>query len=273
MKIGSNTDTLSRISSSLTLVSVAFGAFGAFLLGVFSAIPRSLWGTFDEKTLFSLAGSVTLLLTIGWAFFKLARPIVLIIYFFGVFLYCRFILGRKYYRNLRNQKVAMFQSQTGRRFLSSSQGRARTLIAQVILTVSFIWILFFSSPADRDLDNLTIAAFFVFYFSISILNSYRVGFTLSHKEFLFDMQGVKVLGAVALFICFSAGLLRVSTMMNQTPLELHTPLWTCAANSLFPVAGGDLFFLPESQSFVVIRFDGSQLSYRPENAGNLQSMC
>lgn len=252
-------------------MSVVFGAFGTYLLGNFSAIPKPLWGTFDEGTVLFLAASGTLMATVTWASFKLSKPIIQATYVFGVFLYCKFILGPKYPRGLRHPKVARFMNHTYRRFLNSDTGRARTLVAQLILTVAFLWSLFFSSAEVGDSDFLPSLLAATMLFAFATLAANGVASDISHRNFFITSQGLGLLAAFSFLFCFTAGSLRISDSMNRLPLSLHSSDRTCLIRPLFPVSGGELIFLQESRTFAIIRNEGSLVTLHQE--GTLEEIA
>lgn len=266
---------LRAAQASLKILSVFFGAFGAYLLGAFSVIPRPFWGTISEDTVLFMTGSSALIATIGWASFKLSRPIILATYVFCIFLYCKFILGArsKYPRGLRHPKVARFQHHKYRRFLSSIDGQARALVAQLILTLAFMWTLFFSRAGSDVYALLSFLLFVTFFYAVATLAAAGVPKDISHRVFFVSGHGVGVLAAFSFLLFFSAGALRISDTMNRPPLSLINDDWTCLVTPLLPVSGGELVFLSESRSFAVIREDGNLLTLQQENSIVDQRPC
>lgn len=254
--------------ASVKIMPIVFSAFGAYLLGALSVIPRPFWGTISADTVVFIASNCTLIATVSWAFFKLSKPIILSIYVFCIFLYCKFTLGsrKQYPRGIRNPKVARFQSYKYRRFLNSSEGKARVLVAQLILTLSFLWTLFFSHAGNDVYGILSNLLFAWFFYAIATLASLGVPKSISHRAFFVTSHGVGVLAAFLLLLLFAAGALRISDTMHRPPLSLISDDWACLATPLLPVNGGELFFLSESRSFAVIREDGSLLTLKQENS-------
>lgn len=251
-------------------ISVAFGAFGTFLLGSFSVIPRPFWGTFDEGTVLFLAGSSTLIATVTWASFQLSRPFILSTYHFGLFIYCKFILGPRYPRGLRNPKVSNYQDYKFRRLLNSSIGRLRILLAQLVLTLALLWNLYFSSAVAGDLDYLLDLLVAVMVYAFALMAAHGVFSDISLRNFLITNQGLGLLTSSAFIFCFAAGSLRVSDMMNRSPLSLNSGDLSCLITPLLPVSSGELVFFQETRSFVIIRNDGSLLTLQSED--NLEQL-
>lgn len=255
----------------ITMISVAIGAFGAFLLGVFSLVPRPFWGTFDEGTFLFLAGSITFIATVTWTSFKLSRPIILSMYQIGIFLYCKFVLSLNYPGGIRNPKITKFQSYKFRRFLKSNNGVVRTLISQIIVTIALLWKLFFSSAADGDLGYLYALLFVTLFYTVAVFAAHGVLISISsHRDFFMTNQGLGLLATLSLVLCFTAGALRVSDMMSRQPLSLHTRNWVCLITPIFPVSSGELVFLQETRSFAIIRNDGGVMTFQLEN--NLEQL-
>jgi len=240
-----------------TLLFIFLGAFGAYLLGMMLLLPRSLFSLMDETTITFLLANISFLIVVGWAFFKFSRLIVYVIFFSGLFLYCKFALGRHYHRGLRNPKVARFQKSSGRRFLRSTDGRVRSAISQLFLAWYFLWVLFFS---DATLQKNQMIIFYVVLIVIgSVLSSFRVIEKISHKEFFQLPEGRQFLGLIGICFFVALGALRTSHMLNAKPLTLLNESRSCQVTAMFPVFGGDLYYSPETQNFIVIKSGGSKL--------------
>lgn len=258
-----------RIAAALFTL---FGAGGAYLLGVFAVVPKPIWSLIDEHTILFLTSDVLITLTISWALFKLARIPVEAIYSFGVFLYCKIIVGPKYERGLRHPKVARFETSTLRRFLRGREGRTRAILAQAIISVYFTTTILFSSVDLADISLFPLVVFGTFYFLISTLFAYRVAMSQSLSDFIASREGVRLLSALALMLVFIAGSVRTSSMMNESPMTLQSGDLVCEVSAMFPVSGGDLFFVPQGYIYLVLRYDGSRLFFRKSQpaTGNIQ---
>lgn len=266
---------LGAAQASFKILTIVFGAFGAYLLGVLSIIPRPFWGAISEDTVLFLAGSSTLIATIGWAFFKISRTIIFSTYVFCIFLYCKFVLGsrKQYSRGLRNTKVSRFQRYKYRRFLNSAEGKARALVAQLILTLAFLWTLFFSHAGSDAYEIwLYLLAAWLFY-AVATLAAFGVSKGISHRAFFVTSHGVGLLAAFLFQLIFAAGALRISDTMNRPPLSLISDDWACLATPLMPVNGGELFFLSESRSFAVFREGGNLLTLKQDNSTLVPRPC
>lgn len=252
---------------SLIAAVVILGAAGAYLLGVLFAVPWAVARLFNEATLLHIAGDLTLLVAVGWSFFKISHLAITGLYSLWLFLLCKFIIGRKYERGLRNPIVSRYQFGRFRRFLVGK--KKLILFGQVCLTVIFLYSLFFNFSNEPIVVVPNISKLFstILFGGIPLaifgtLAAFQVGSKISHREFLLTSDGRLLLILVFLLVIAVLGTWRTYALSASKAFHFPTEFGTCELAPMFPVFGGNLFFEKQSQSYVVFDNLGRGMYWR-----------
>ncbi len=196
-----------------------------------------------------------------FALFKVSRLIVTGGVIWWNFLICKFHLGPKRPRGLRDPTVARLQRRMNNAVVEGrSHGRV-VLVGRIIITLVFCVSTFFTivtDPLPIELSSFALHYMIVMGAIIAIFGSmsaYRVSISRTHREFVSSLEGRKLSGVTALFLCMIFGMVRTFTMMQGPTVIYSLGPEVCQLAPMMPVYGGDLYFDRESSNFVVISSD------------------
>lgn len=238
-------------------IIILFGASGAYLLGVLFVVPMPIARLFNESTLLHIAGDLSLLVVVGWSFYKISWLAITGLYVWWLFILCKFIIGPKYDGGLRNPVVARYQFGRVRRFLVKR--KKEILIGRLFLTMIFLYSLFFRfSDGEFIVQPGIWTLIYVSLFGgiplaiFGTLAAFKVGSRISLREFIRTSEGRLLFVITVLFMIAIIGAWRTFALTAADMFHYPTETGTCQLAPMFPVFGGDLFFEKQSQSYIVL---------------------
>lgn len=246
----------------LTLAALGFtlyvGGSGAYILGVVVGLPWSVATLINHATIVHLTGQLTFMVLIILALFKVANLFSTGALIQWNFMVCKFGLGPKRPRGLRDPAVSRLQRQMNNALV---EGRSHMRIAlgmRIVIVFAFCLFTFFkieTSSVTTTLQTLVIYSMIIFCGVIGFLGSmaaYRVAEKKTHKEFVSTPEGRRLAVVTILFVCMILGMARTFTMMHGPVVYFSSERGVCQLAPMMPVYGGDLYFEREDSNFVVI---------------------
>lgn len=256
-KLESNQSKWLRLPELATAVGAIVGSLGSYILGAALVLPSQLFGIANEETLVAFGVQATILLTVSWALFRISHVLVVWIYIFGVFLYAKFSIERRFKIRTDHPKSRAFQNRRLREFTRREEGQARLLISRLLITFWAVWELMLDNaqPAlqQKVMFYLIVGFGMVFLsFSSAFRRTIDGSPRKSNLSFAFSSEMFWFLAAMVSVAIVSFGALRTSHQMHSGNMYVVGAGAVCSLSGLVPVIGGELFYERETGVFVIV---------------------
>ena len=271
--------SLREILSYATVALVLYISAGsAYILGFLAGLPVVLISMVNHATTLHLFGQLTFMVVIGFSLFKVSQLFGRGVFVMWTFTICKFCIGPKKPRGLRDQGVQRLQRRMNNAIAEGRAFRWEILLIRIAITGLFTAIIFFPITIDDIFVSAGSAFGFLTFFLLSFmaffasLSAYRVGSGQSHRDFFTSPDGRKFVVTAALFLCVFVGWARSSSTMYGPTVNYSTEGSICEVAPMMPVYGGNLYFDQKSRNFVVIS-DGKISFYVPHVTSQNAPIC
>ncbi len=266
----------------LTLAILGFalyvGGSGAYILGVVVGLPWSVATLINHATVVHLTGQLTFMILIILALFKVSRLLSTGALIQWNFMVCKFRLGPKRPRGLRNPAVSRLQRQMNNAVVEGRSHRRIVLGMRIVIVVAFCLFTFFKIEtrySTTTLQNVVLYSMIILGGAIGFtgsMSAYRVAEKTTHRKFVRTPEGSRLTVVTALFLCMILGMARTFTMMHGPAVYYSSERGVCQLAPMMPVFGGDLYFERENSNFVVISSNKIAF-YIPHLSSNTAPAC
>lgn len=266
----------------LTLAVLGFalyvGGSGAYILGVVVGLPWSVATLINNASIVHLTGQLTFMVLIMLALFKVSRLLSTGALIQWNFMVCKFCLGPKRPRGLRNPAVSRLQRQMNNAVVEGRSHRRIVLVMRILIVGAFCLFTFFkieTSSSTATPQKVVLYSMIVIVGAMGFMGSmsaYRVAEKKTHREFVSTPEGRRLAVVMALFLCMILGIARTFTMMQGSAVYYSSERGVCQLVPMMPVYGGDLYFERENSNFVVISSNRIDF-YIPHRPSNTAPAC
>lgn len=251
--------TIKELISYVTVIAAIYlGAVGSYMLGITLGLPWPVATLLNNDSVIYLTGQLTFMLVVALALFKISEILSAGMFFGWHFLICKFYLGPKRPRGLRNPAVYRIHKRLNSSIVEDRAHVKSRLVIRTMCVGALIFFIFFrTSQSHKNLDftNLVLYNYIGiagFMGILGFLASHRVADKISHLDFAKSPQGRRLIIVSTLFFCMMLGIWKINSVMYGPTLHYSVDNKSCRLTSIIPVHGGDLFLDHDSLNFVIL---------------------